>query len=262
MGTLVCFHAHPDDEAIATGGLMARAKSEGHDVILLVATRGEMGEPVDGVLDAGELLGDRRELETHTSAAILGADGVAFLGYKDSGMIGESSNDDPTCFWQAGVEYAAQQVAALLTEVDADVFTIYDEHGGYGHPDHIQVNRVGMRAAEIAGVDRVFWSTMNRTQIMKMREQAEIPDFDEDGDDRIDEDTFGMPEQDITHAVDVSAFIDQKRASMAAHASQIDDESFFMAMPPEVFSAAFGTEWFVSPGNPRVGDFATDLFAD
>lgn len=263
MATLVCFHAHPDDEAIATGGVMAMAKADGHKVILLVATRGEMGEPVDGVLKPGEALGDRRELETHTSAAILGADGVAFLDYRDSGMIGESSNDDPACFWQADVEHAAQQVAALLTEVEADVLTVYDSHGGYGHPDHIQVNRVGTRAAEIAGTDRVFWATMNRTQILEMQEQ--LPDRDDDDID-IETEEFGMEEDDLTHAVDVSDFIEQKRQSMAAHESQIDDESFFMSMPPEVFAMAFGTEWFVAPGEPRTaqqrkdGTFATSLF--
>lgn len=260
MSTLVCFHAHPDDEAIATGGVMAMAKADGHKVILLVATRGEMGEPVDGVLDEGELLGDRREIETHESAAILGIDGVSFLGYRDSGMIGEESNDDPACFWQADVEHAAQQVAALLTEVEADVFTIYDEHGGYGHPDHIQVNRVGTRAAEIAGVDRVFWSTMNRTRIMAMQAEMPLPDMDEEDIARIESEEFGMEEADLTHAVDVSAFIQQKRRSMAAHASQIDGESFFMAMPQEVFAMAFGTEWFVAPGTTRSGDFVTSLF--
>lgn len=259
MATLVCFHAHPDDEAIATGGLMAMAKADGHRVILLVATRGEMGEPVEGVLNPGELLGDRRELETHTSAAILGVDGVAFLGYRDSGMIGEPSNDDPTCFWRADVEHAAQQVAALLRDENADVLTVYDDHGGYGHPDHIQVNRVGTRAAEIAGVDNIYWSTMNRTRIMEMQRDNPVPDMEE----RLEEmevEEFGMEESDITHAVDVSAFIDQKRRSMAAHASQIDDESFFMSMPPEVFEMAFGTEWFVAPGTKRAGEFATSLF--
>ena len=260
MGTLVCFHAHPDDEAIATGGVMAKAKADGHRVVLLVATRGEMGEPVEGVLDPGEALGDRRELETHTAAAILGIDGVAFLGYRDSGMIGEPSNDDPTCFWQADVEHAAHQVAALLQAEGADVLTIYDDHGGYGHPDHIQVNRVGTRAAELAGVDQVFWSTMNRTRILEMQRNHPTPGMDEEQRVRIEEEEFGMEEADITHAVDVSAFIDQKRRSMAAHASQIDDESFFMAMPPEVFSMAFGTEWFVAPGTTRTGDFATSLF--
>lgn len=257
MGTLVCFHAHPDDEAIATGGTMVKAKADGHQVILLVATRGEMGEPVEGVLDPGELLADRREAETHESAALLGVDGVAFLGYKDSGMIGEESNNDLDCFWQADIREAAEKVAALLREVDCDVLTIYDDHGGYGHPDHIQVNRVGTLAAELAGVDQVFWATMNRTRIQQMRES--IPDEDL-GDDRIDTDQMGMVEDDLTHAVDVSAHIVVKKASMAAHRSQIGDDSFFLVMSDEEFAMAFGTEWFHKPGTTRSGDFITSLF--
>jgi LmbE family N-acetylglucosaminyl deacetylase len=175
MAMLVCFHAHPDDESIATGGLMTIAKRDGHQVVLVVATRGEQGEPEPGVLNDGEPLWERRVVETHQAAEIMGLDRVEFLGYEDSGMIGEPTNENPLCFWQADVEEASQRLAAILREVDADVLTIYDSHGGYGHPDHIQVHRVGKRAAEIAGVDRVFQSTMNRDRIMKqMAENASI----------------------------------------------------------------------------------------
>lgn len=262
MATLVCFHAHPDDEAIATGGAMAKATRDGHNVVLVVATRGEQGEPVDGVLNEGELLGDRRTAETRRSAEILGTPRVEFLGYEDSGMIGEQSNDNPACFWQADVEQAAAKLAALLTEVGADVLTVYDEHGGYGHPDHIQVHRVGRRAAELAGVESVFWATMNRTRIQQqMAANPEMAaELDDEREDRIDSNEFGLPEDEITHAIDVSEFIGQKKSAMAAHASQIDDESFFMAMPPEIFAEAFGTEWFVAQGVTRQGDFGTDLF--
>ena len=95
MSTLVCFHAHPDDESIATGGTMAKAKADGHRVVLVVATRGERGEVADGFLEHGEQLADRRVRETHASAAVLGIDRVEFLGYEDSGMMGEPTNDHP-----------------------------------------------------------------------------------------------------------------------------------------------------------------------
>src|SRR5690606_28839417 len=136
----------PDDESIGTGGTLARAAAEGHRVVLVFATRGELGEVTDAFLDDGEQLGDRREAECHASAAVLGAQRVAFLGYRDSGMMGEPSNDDEQCFWQADVDEAADRLAAILRDEDADVITIYDDHGGYGHPDHIQVHRVGVAA--------------------------------------------------------------------------------------------------------------------
>ena len=135
MATLVCFHAHPDDEAIATGGVMAAAAAAGHRVVLVTATRGEHGEPVPGVLRDGEQLWERRVVETRLAGDILGAERVEFLGYVDSGMMGEPTNDHPDCFWQADVDDAAERRAAILREVEADVLTLHDAHGVYGPPD-------------------------------------------------------------------------------------------------------------------------------
>lgn len=263
MATLCCFHAHPDDEAIATGGTMRAAADAGHRVVLVVATRGEHGEPVPGVLDPDEQLWERRVRETHAAAEILGVARVEFLGYVDSGMMGEPTNDADGSFWAADVEEAATRLAEILREEAVDVLTVYDEHGGYGHPDHIQVNRVGTRAAELAGVARVYWATMNRTRILaQMAETPAMRDEIDPDDDPMDMDTFGMPEDDITHAVDVTAHVAVKRAAMAAHASQIAPDAFFLAMPDEAFAGAFGTEWFVDPARPRAGGaFGADLFS-
>lgn len=179
---------------------------------------------------------------------------VEFLGYVDSGMMGEPTNEFPYSFWQARVDHAAARLAAILEEERAGVLTVYDDNGGYGHPDHIQVHRVGLRAAEMAGVGRVFQSTMNRTRIRAaMAEQAaavaearsdgvEVPEVGED---------FGKPESEITHALDVGDQLDLKRRAMAAHRSQIAPDSWFLEMDPEMFAAAFGTEWFIETGRPR-----------
>jgi LmbE family N-acetylglucosaminyl deacetylase len=249
MATLVCFHAHPDDECIATGGVMAKAAKEGHRVVLVVATKGEHGEVPDGFLAPGEELWQRRVKETETSAAILGVQRVEFLGYIDSGMMGTPENERPGSFWTADVEEAAQRLAAIFREEQADVVTIYDDHGGYGHPDHIQVHRVGRRATDLAGTQRVYQSTINRDHIIRgMRERAsmmpegtEMPDFEAAPE-------FGSPESVITGAVDVSDFLDHKRRAMQAHASQISEQSFFLQMPPEGFAFGFGTEWFIRDG--------------
>src|SRR3954452_4150387 len=104
MATVVFFHAHPDDEAIATGGTMAKLAAAGHRIVLVTATRGEHGEVEEGFLDEGEALGARREQETHAAAEALGAARVEFLGYVDSGMMGTAENDGPGCFWRADID--------------------------------------------------------------------------------------------------------------------------------------------------------------
>ena len=257
---MVFLHAHPDDEALATGGTMARMADEGHRVVLVVATSGEEGEPVPGVLATGESLGDRRVAELAEAAEILGVERLVNLGYRDSGMVGEDANGRPDCFWQADVDEAAAYLASALADEAPDVLVVYDPDGGYGHPDHIQVHRVGHRWAEMADIDRVRWVTMNRDAIRTSIEAA-LADEDSWSDDgmlekrrdRAESESFGMPDAEITHAIDVSTVIGRKRAAIAAHASQIAPESFFLAMPDEQFASAFGTEWFVDPGNPRRG---------
>ncbi len=255
MGTLVCFHAHPDDESISTGGSMARAVAEGHRVVLVVATNGEYGEvPAD--LAEGETLLDRRRAESEASAAALGLHRLVWLGYKDSGMTGWAQNADPESFWQAPVDEAAERLAAILREEAAEVVTVYDWHGNYGHPDHVKVHTVGHRAAELAGTPRVFESTMNRDAMKRFfaaaREMGEAtgPDGEDwDPDNPADDgNPFGTPESELTHAVDVSAYIGHKRASITCHKSQVTDAGFFMSMADEAFTMAFSTEWFTRKG--------------
>ena len=242
--TLVSFHAHPDDETIVTGGTIARAAREGHRVIVVFATRGELGEALDGVERAPDALGTHRVSEAEHAAVLLGAERVVFLGYHDSGMAGEASNDDDHTFWSADVEEAADRLAAVLVEEHADVVTAYDERGGYGHPDHIKVHLVGLRAAVKAGTPRVYCATMSRQHFARFSEH-----FDELPDDVSRPDTesvvVGVDDALITTVVDVHDVIDAKRAAMAAHASQIPSSSFFLSLPDEVFAEAFGTEWFI-----------------
>ena len=263
--TLVCFHAHPDDEGITTGGTIARAAAAGHRVVFVFATRGELGEVADGFLDPGETLADRRTRECAAAAEILGAARVAFLGYQDSGMAGEATNDDPAAFWQADVDEAAARLAALLEEEAADVLTVYDERGGYLHPDHVQVHRVGVRAAELAGTPRIYEATADRDHFMETvaATRALLVESGETVPDDLPEpsefaENFS-PAHVITTRVDVRDLLPTKRAALAAHASQIDETSFFLTMPDEVFALAFGTEWFIRRDAPE-GTRETWLF--
>jgi LmbE family N-acetylglucosaminyl deacetylase len=187
---------------------------------------------------------------------------VEFLGYVDSGMMGTPENDVAGSFWQADVEEAAGRLAAILTDEGAHVVTAYDENGVYGHPDHIQVHRVGMRAAHLAGTPKAYMATTNRDRIRRWMEQAaaegaETPDMPDDMPDPTDL-QIGVPEDRITTVVDVRDQVDVKRRSMAAHASQISEASFFLAMPPERFAEGFGWEWYILDGAPP-GTHETDL---
>jgi LmbE family N-acetylglucosaminyl deacetylase len=248
MGTLVSFHAHPDDEAIACGGTMADAAARGHRVVLVSATRGEHGEVPAGLLRPGESLAERRTAETAEAARILGVSRVEFLGYRDSGMLGTPENDAPGCFWRADVEEAAGRLAAILVQEEAEALTIYDDHGGYGHPDHVQVHRVGVRAAALAGTGRVYEATFDRDHFAAVMAEGAASLGVEGPGEEFGE--LGTPGGLITTTVDVRHHLDRKRRAMAAHASQISETSIFLAMAPEGFTALWGQEWYIRRGAP------------
>jgi LmbE family N-acetylglucosaminyl deacetylase len=279
--TLVCFHAHPDDEALLTAGVMARAAADGHRVVLVVATRGDAGQVADAFLARGEELGDRRWVELERSAELLGVDRLAWLGYADSGdqaVISATPGAGPAAggtipFVAVDVEEAATRLAQILREEAADVLTTYDPNGGYGHPDHVQVHRVGARAGVLAATPVVLEATINRDLMRTGLELATSlgyelpPDFSPDSFD-----AWYTPADELTHAVDVRAHLDAKRQAMEAHASQATAAdvsatrslAVFVTLPPEYFELAFGTEWFVDRSQPAGGHRAPwvdDIFA-
>lgn len=241
MGVLLCFHAHPDDEVFLTGGVMRRAADAGHRVVLVVATDGARGEHPEGLLAPGETLAARRLRELEYSAQALGASRVVPLGYGDSGMAGTAGNQDPAAFANVDPAEAGARLAAVIEEERADAVTIYDANGGYGHPDHIQVHRVGIHAERLTGHDAVYEASMNREHLMRLL--AALPDAPDDVRPP-DLDSFGLSEAELTTAVDVSATLGAKRAAMVGYESQIGDFGPMLGMPEEHLRAAFGTEWF------------------
>jgi LmbE family N-acetylglucosaminyl deacetylase len=261
--TVVAFHAHPDDEALLTGGTLARAAAEGHRVVLVTATRGEQGlaGPSDGT---GERLAALRMAELEASASALGAARVVWLGYDDSGLTAAARA--AAAFAHADVEVAAQRLAEVLRAERADVLTIYDRNGGYGHPDHVQVHRVGSRAATLADTPVVLEATVSagpfRAALGLLRFAGHAL-----GTAPLGTREVFSPRRVITHSVPVGASLAAKRAAMAAHGSQrrASEEvrvlDRLLRLPLPLFSLAFGREWFVeqgrSPGG-RTGDvFAT-----
>jgi LmbE family N-acetylglucosaminyl deacetylase len=253
VSTLVFFHAHPDDESSQTAGAMTRAVSEGHRVVVVYGTNGDHGEVPDD-LAPGETLVDRRRAEAEASAAATGTSRVAWLGYADSGMTGWVQNSAPESFHLADVDEAAQRLAEVLDDEEADILIGYDWHGGYGHPDHVKVHQVAHRAAELAAHrPRLLESTMNRDASRTMMAVAVAAGhemtFDPDG-PMDDGNPMGTPEAEIHWKVDVSPYLSQRRAAMQAHASQVTDIGMFMAMPSEIFAMAFGQEHYIEPGRP------------
>ncbi len=245
------FHAHPDDEALLTAGTMAMLAAEGHRVVLVVATAGERGL---ADLEPGEQLGKQRLKELYESAAVLGCARVECLGYGDSGLSptgGVAAERPGNAFIDADTEEAAGRLAAILREEEAGLLTIYDPAGGYGHPDHVQVHRVGRRAAELAGTPVVLEATVNRDPLVRaLRLAGRFYRFPPDFDPRVFESAY-TPGAEITHRVNVRRYARQKRASMAAHASQAaggDGErtlAVMLRIPGPLYRLVFGTEWFV-----------------
>jgi LmbE family N-acetylglucosaminyl deacetylase len=253
MSTIVFLHAHPDDEASQTSGSMARAVDEGHRVVVVFATHGDHGEAPDD-LAAGETVVDRRRSEAEASAAAIGLHRVVWLGYADSGMTGWDQNSHEGAFTAAPVDEAGERFAAVLDEEDADVAVGYDWHGGYGHPDHVQVHRVLHRGADLARRrPRVLESTFNRDAMRRFSEQARAAGASDDEafdpDQPMDDgNPLGEPESAIHWQVDVGPWLDRRRAALEAHRSQTTDVGMMLSMPPEVFAVFFGREHYIEPG--------------
>jgi LmbE family N-acetylglucosaminyl deacetylase len=247
--TLVFVHAHPDDEALLTAGTMARAAAEGQRVVLVVATDGAAG------LASAEMsfdLAARRAAELDESCRVLGVHRLVRLGYADSGLHGDTTpiEGGPLPLCAAPVEESAAALARVLTDEDADVLVTYDANGGYGHPDHVRVHELGVHAAEIAGTPRVFEATVPRDLILRgIRLASKVYRFPPEFDPTSFERAF-TASADITHRVDVRRYIDAKRDSMRAHASQAtaDDGdrtlAAFLRMPTPLYRRVFGTEYY------------------
>lgn len=277
---LMCVHAHPDDETISNGGVLARAAGEGMRTAVVTATGGERGEIVGAGMDPDEVrprLAQVRRDELAAALAILGAGAPRFLGYRDSGMLGTEGNDDPGSFWRAPFDEAVGRLVTEIRDFRPDVLVTYDAFGGYGHPDHVQAHRVSLVAAEACAVGGLFPDAGDAWRIPKLYlgtlprsfvalANTELPRYglpspfgDETDPAKL---TVGTPDDQVTTSVDVHPWLDRKRRALLAHASQIGPDSFFMNMPPELFEGAFGREWFVRQRSavdvPPVED---DLFA-
>lgn len=248
MATVVAFHAHPDDEALLTGGTLARLAAEGHRVVIVTAC--------DGVVHAVADAAGARLDELRAAAAVLGAARVVHLGYADSGHGPVLYPDPPgrVRFARADLTEAAGRLAALLREESADLLLSYDTGGGYGHRDHIRVHQVGALAARLAGTARVLEATIPRelaARAARLLAAARLRPLHEWEKMR----QFGTPRAAITHRVNVRRYAARKRGALACHASQLHGNGrsaqvfrLLAALPAPVFGLLLGWEWFAEPG--------------
>jgi LmbE family N-acetylglucosaminyl deacetylase len=269
MATVVAFHAHPDDEALLTGGTLALLADQGHRVVLVVATSGEAG--LTGTDATPSELGARRSAELRRSAETLGCARVVELGYPDSGWNPDQSGRAGAGFATVPVDVAAAALADILREEQADALTMYDANGGYGHPDHIQVHRVGLAAAAAARTPRVLQATLDRSRLRHAIRLLQLLRLVPPGTvtDRLS--TWFAGPTEITHRIPVRRYADAKRAALACHASQATGgdgprtTAILLALPKPLFRRVCGTEWFAElnarPGQPILADILLSAVA-
>ncbi|MBF9067037.1 PIG-L family deacetylase [Streptacidiphilus fuscans] len=264
--TLMAVHAHPDDEATGTGGVLARYASEGIRTVLVTCTDGACGDGPGGVKPGEpghdpQAVAAMRLQELKASCEVLNIHHLETLGYGDSGMMGWPANDAPGAFWQTPVEEGAARLAELIRLYQPDVVVTYDENGFYGHPDHIQANRITTAALALTeSTPKVYWTTAPRSMMQRfgevMREfgadwEQEPSEADAEAGAEVEGGTeaetmpeIGLPDDEITTWVDTTAFGGQKFDALAAHASQ-GENIFFLRMGKERFTELMGVETFV-----------------
>lgn len=262
-------HAHPDDEVISTGGILARAVAHGIRTVLVTCTGGEQGDGPGGVKpgDPGHdpaAVRAARRAELARSCEILGIEHVELLGYTDSGMDGWETAKAEEAFANVDLDEARARLDRLVEQYRPEVVVTYDERGGYGHPDHVMAHRVAVASTEHTGIpQRLYFSAVPRSALEAGR--AAMAALREAGadiseDDLPDPEVMGTDDELITTVVDVSEHAEQKREALRAHASQ-SDGAFLLGLPEEMGRVVFGTESFVRVRPAwEGGDRETDLW--
>ena len=268
--TLMAVHAHPDDEASSTGGVLALYSDQDVRTVVVTCTNGEFGDAPGGVKPGQDghdeqAVAQLRLAELRQSAKILGVTDLELLGYHDSGMPDWDYKDRPEAFCNVPLADVAARIGGLIETYRPQVVITYDDHGMYQHPDHVHASRAAQAAVAATGIPaKLYLSAMRGSDFQKMRESlreqgVEVPgdrEFTPEMQRKIAED-----EQRITTTVDIQPVLGRKRDALFAHASQIQ-ESWFSRIPPELATAVFGRESFIrvsdATGAPLPED---DLFA-
>jgi N-acetyl-1-D-myo-inositol-2-amino-2-deoxy-alpha-D-glucopyranoside deacetylase len=256
---LLAVHAHPDDECISTGGVLARYAASGVRTVLVTCTDGAVGEISDPALATPENLVEVRARELDASVRILGVSRLVKLGYRDSGMAGTADNLHPLSFAQADFSEAVARVVQVMREERPQVVVTYDENGGYGHPDHIRAHQVAVAACkEAAPQAKLYYVVIPRSAIQRFVERMRETGFNPPVAERSDD--FGVADERVTTRIDVSEFTTVKRQALLAHQTQLGPDMWFAKVPEALWADFSGTEFFQLISGPT-SDAEDDLFA-
>jgi LmbE family N-acetylglucosaminyl deacetylase len=268
--TLMAVHAHPDDEASSTGGVLALYSSEGVRTVVVTCTNGEFGDTPTGIKPGSDGHDEQevaqiRLAELRESVKHLGVTDLELLGYHDSGMVEWEYKDRPDAFCNVPVSEVAGRIGGLIEQYQPQVVITYDDNGGYQHPDHVHASRCAAEAVTRTGIPAKLYLTAMRFSDWQeiwtaLREAgADVPDMS-----GISEEMRRQMEESerrITTNVDIRPVLDRKRSALMAHASQIR-ESWFDQIPAHLAERVFGRESFIramdTTGAPLPED---DLFA-
>ena len=215
--TLLLVHAHPDDESIATGGLILLHRRAGIRVVLITCTAGEEGEIHN--LDQGRArprLGEIRLAELRQASEILGVDRLHLLGYRDSGMAGTAANRHPRSLYSASLGEVAGRIAEVLREERPETVVTYAADGTYGHPDHVRAHQATMAALAVEAAAgrrprRCLLHTVPRSRV-----EAAADRISAEGSPTPCWAGVGVPDDEVTTTLDIASVLDRKRAAVAA----------------------------------------------
>jgi mycothiol S-conjugate amidase len=259
---------------------MAKYASEGVRVVLVCATGGEEGDILNPRMDRPgikERMAELRKAELETACDILGVGRIYHLGYRDSGMPDTPGNEHPNSFKNADPEEAVGKLVEIIRAERPDVILGYDESRGYDHPDHVRVHEWGTQAwhdaadpdrfpglgAPWAAAKLYYFATFTKKRMMMLHEAAEAEGIESPYVGWLDQwDKMGFVEPEVTAQVDVGEFIELRSKALLAHATQIDPDSFWFAIPDELQKRVYPWEdYTLIDSRVPIEDPETDLFA-
>ncbi len=246
MTNILFLHAHPDDEAIFTGGTIAALAEKGHAITVVFATGGELG-----TTKSNDDLSIVRKEEANHACSILGVKHVHFLGYHDSGLDKSIMPDNALAL--ANSDMVSKQLADILRKQNIHTVFCDDEYGVYGHPDHVKCHEIALLAAQLHGLDCIVETTVDGEYLHFVQSHLVDHAFDAYG---IEPDSAlfrvgsnrqhpGLTTVEISSVVKINGIhLKAKRDAMAAHSSQIPQSSETLLFNDEQFKEVYGLEWF------------------
>jgi mycothiol S-conjugate amidase len=254
-------HAHPDDESSKGAASMAKYVAEGVDVHVVTCTGGERGSILNPNMDRPDILANITEIrrqEMERAREILGVS-QDWLGFVDSGWPEGDPKPPlpPGCFGLVSPEEGAAPLVRLIRSFKPHVITTYDENGGYPHPDHIMCHVVTMRAWETAGDPTAYpeagpaWQplklyyhhTFHRDRIVAMHEAMLARGLESPYADRLKDWTQDPDnERRVTTRIPCAEYFPVRDRALIAHATQIDPDGPWFAIPLEVHQKSWPTE--------------------